>query len=77
MTFSFNDKRLWKISFALAPDNPYPKQTSLFIFTNRGYFQTRKFLLLGQQTRPKDLCEFFCFVHLLVFTTELTLQFLM
>ena len=38
-----------------------------------GYFQTGKFLLLSQQPRPKDLCEIFSIVHLLVFTSELTM----
>ena len=78
MTFSLNDKRLLKIYFVLALDNPYkPKRTRLFVFKKRGYFQTRKFLLLRQQIRPKDFFEIFPIVHLLVFTSELTFQFSM
>ena len=43
----------------------------------RGYFQTRKFLLLSQKTRSKVLFEIFSIVCLLVFTLELMLQLLM
>ena len=38
-------------------------------------FSNLKFLLLSQQIRPKDLFEMFPIVRLLVFTSELTLQF--
>ena len=41
----------------------------------RSYFQAQTFLLLRQQTRPKDLLEMFFIVRLLVFRSELTLQF--
>ena len=41
----------------------------------RGYFRTQKSLLLSEQTRPKKLFEMFSIVCLLVFTSELMLQF--
>ena len=73
MTFSLNDKQLLKTSFVLALNSPEPKQTSFFVFMKTGYFQTRKFLLISQETCPKDLFEIFSFVRLLVFAPELTL----
>ena len=70
-----NDKRLSQISFVPALDNPKPKRTPFFVFMKRGYFQTRKFLLLSQKTRSKVLFEIFSIVCLLVFTLELMLLF--
>ena len=65
MTSFLNDKQLLKISFVLALDNPELTRTPFFVFIKRGYFQTRKFLLLSRQTSPKDLFEIFLlFVHL-------------
>ena len=66
-------ERKTAISFVLALDNPEPKRTSFLAFMKRGYFQTQKFLLLSQETWPKDLFEIFSFVRLLVFAPELTL----
>ena len=74
MGFSLNDKRLLKIYFVLALDNPEPKRTPFFVFMKKRYFQTRKVLLLSQKKRPKDLFEMFSIVRLLL-TLELTLQF--
>ena len=57
MTFPLNDKRLLKMSFVLALDNPELKRTPFFIFLKRGFFQTQKLLLLSQETSPKILFE--------------------
>ena len=59
----------------LALDNPELKRTPFFVFMKRGYCQTPNFLLLSQQARPKDLFEIFSIVRVLLFTSELPLQF--
>ena len=59
MSISLNDKRLLKIYFVLALNNLKPKRTPFFLFIKKGYFQKQKFLLLSQQTRPKDLLKYF------------------
>ena len=53
MAFSLNDKRLLKIYFVLALDNPEPKRTPFFVFMKKRYFQTRKVLLLSQKKDQK------------------------
>ena len=61
--------------FCFTLDNLEPKQTPFSIFMKRIYFQTRKFLLSSQQTGPKDLFEMFSIVRVVVFTSELMMQF--
>ena len=56
------DSFLLMYDIFLEQNFPKPKQTLLFLFMKKGYFQTRIFLLISQKIRPEKLFEKFSIV---------------